>query len=111
MFVAQLLNNLNIRDVNLKRTNIQPKRNPQVNTPQPPTLNCPPFQNLNFSFPMAQLKEFGLDPRDWRLAEARYEGNFMHHLQHRDDEDIQLTVQLDRQNSIQEVELFITAID
>ncbi len=66
---------------------------------------------LTQPFQMSQLMEFGLDPRDWLLKDIRSTGSFNRKLQHRDEEDIHLRIELGPNGEIKDVEVFILSLE
>lgn len=62
-------------------------------------------------FQLSQLVEFGLDPRDWLLKDIRSTGSFNRKLQHRDEQDIQLRIELGSNGEIKYVELLILSME
>lgn len=58
-------------------------------------------------FQISQLTQFGLDPRDWLIKDIRSTSSFNRKLQHRDEDDIQLLVELDLSGAIKEIELLV----
>lgn len=58
-------------------------------------------------FNQIKLSEFGLNPRDWLLADPATQNENVMRLLHRDDEEIFLKVRILEDGEIDVVELFI----
>jgi hypothetical protein len=58
-------------------------------------------------FNQIKLSEFGLNPRDWLLADPANQNENVMRLLHRDDEEIFLKVRILEDGEIDDVELFI----
>lgn len=65
------------------------------------------LQTNSNSFNHTKLTEFGLNPRDWLLADPAMTKENVVRLLHRDDEEILLKVRLMEDGQIHDVELLI----
>lgn len=65
------------------------------------------LQSNLLDFNRSKLSEFGLNPRDWLLADPTNQNQPVLHLLHRDDEEIFLKVRVQEDGEIHDVELLV----
>jgi len=67
----------------------------------------PQLQMNSVDFNRSKLSEYGLNPRDWLLADPANQNEMVLRLLHRDDEEILLKIRIQENGEINDVELLI----